>query len=68
MGLRENQLDHSSIGMCCRARVYMGAWIEINNNVMQRTITNHVVAPAEVRGLKYSVEGGAYGMMAKPSI
>lgn len=29
MGLRENQLDHSSAGMCYRTHVYMGAWIEM---------------------------------------
>ena len=29
LGLRENQLDHSSAGMCYRAHICMGAWIEI---------------------------------------
>lgn len=38
----------------------MGAWIEKNNNVMQRNITNSVVAPVEVCGLKYTfVQCGA---------
>ena len=29
LGLRENQLDHSSAGMCYRTHIFMGAWIEI---------------------------------------
>ena len=29
LGLRENQLDHSSAGMCYRTHTSMGAWIEI---------------------------------------
>ena len=40
--------------MCCRTHTFMGAWIEKNNNVMQRNITNSVVAPVEVCGLKYA--------------
>ena len=51
MGLRENQLDHSSAGMCYRTLI-QGAWIEVCKNVIKRTITNHMVAPTEVRGLK----------------
>ena len=30
LGLRENQLDHSSAGMCYRTHTIMGAWIESN--------------------------------------
>ena len=53
LGLRENRLGHSSAGMCCRTHAYMGAWIEVCKNVIKRTITNHMVAPTEVRGLKF---------------
>lgn len=52
LGLRENQLDHSSAGMCYRTLI-QGAWIEVCKNVIKRTITNHMVAPTEVRGLKF---------------
>ena len=48
MGLRENQLDHSSAGMCYRTHKFMGTWIEIRMlcSVILR------VAPRMVRGLK----------------
>ena len=29
LGLRENRLDHSSAGMCCRTFI-QGAWIEVS--------------------------------------
>lgn len=40
---------------CAVVPIFMGAWIEINNNVMQRNIINRVVAPTEVRGLKCAI-------------
>ena len=33
MGLRENQLDHSSAGMRYRTHIRMGAWIEMGKRL-----------------------------------
>ena len=50
LGLRENQLDHSSAGMCYRTHI-MGAWIEIIKFFIYTR--ERFVAPYTVRGLKY---------------